>query len=77
MIAANLYRRLAELLPQAPLLVGQVSSHNADGTSTVQLPGGGTLRVRGQGVAVGQKAFVRDGVVEGAAPNLSIVEIEI
>lgn len=77
MIASNLYRRLAELLPQAPLLVAQVSSHNADGTSTVQLVGGGTLRARGQAVTVGQMAFVRDGVVEGAAPNLTVVEIEV
>lgn len=75
--AVNLYRRLRELLPAPPLLVGLVSAHNADGTSTLVLPGGGSLRARGTPVAPGLNAFVRDGIVEGEAPALAVVTIEI
>ncbi|MEQ6916562.1 hypothetical protein [Halomonas aquatica] len=48
-MARNLYRQFLELIPHDPLLVGEVTSHNSDGTSTLQLSGGGTLRARGQG----------------------------
>ena len=76
-MSGALYRRLLELLPQSPLLVGTVVAVNADGTSTVALPDGGTLVVRGTSVAVDEDAFVRDGVIEGAAPVLPTFTIEI
>lgn len=76
-MSTNLFRRLREMLPAPALLVGTVTAHNADGTSTIALPGGGTLRARGQSVAVSSNAFVRDGVVEGEAPALGIVTIDI
>jgi hypothetical protein len=77
MISTNLYQRLATLLPQDPLRVGQVVSLNADGTSTVLLPDGGLLRPRGQGVSIGSNAFVKSGQIQGLAPDLTVVEIEI
>ena len=40
------------------------------------LPGGGVLRARGS-EPLGAKVFVRDGVIEGAAPSLLIEVIEI
>ena len=43
---------------------------------TVQLPGGGTVRARGS-AAVGDRVFVRDGVLEAVAPNLPLEIIEI
>ena len=43
---------------------------------TVQLPGGGTVRARGS-AAVGERVFVRDGVLEAVAPNLALEIIEI
>ena len=73
----NLYRQLEQLLPHQPLLVGTVTAHNADGTSTVQLPDGRLLRPRGQSVAVGQQAFVQAGEIRGQAPSLTTVEITI
>ncbi len=73
----NLYRQFLELIPHDPLQVGEVTSHNSDGTSTLQLPGGGLLRARGQGVAVGLKAFVRAGEVKGEAPDLQDVTVEV
>ncbi len=73
----NLFRRLRELLPRDPLLVVTVTVHHPDGTSTVELLGGGTLRVRGIDVAVGLRAFVRGGAIEGEAPALPAVTIEV
>ncbi|MEW6487663.1 MAG: hypothetical protein AB1578_07085 [Thermodesulfobacteriota bacterium] len=74
----NLLRRLQALVPAtAPLLVGEVLSHNLDGTSTLQAPDGAVYRARGQDVAVGLKAWVRGGVVEGEAPALTGYDVEV
>jgi hypothetical protein len=77
MIGTNVYKALIELLPQNPLLLAEVAAVYADGTLTVQFPGGGLQRVRGAGFATGAKVFVRSGMVEGLAPNLSAVTIEV
>ena len=73
----NTWRDFEALLPADPLLIGEVTAHNADGTSTVELPSGDTLRVRGQGVSVGNNAFVQTGQVQGEAPDLPVVSVEI
>ena len=73
----NAYRQLLDLLPSDPLLVGEIAAHNDDGTSTVTLPDGGTLRARGTGVPIGHTAFIRAGTVEGPAPDLPVELIEI
>lgn len=78
MSTMNLYRALRELLPEAPLYVATVVSvQSSEGTSTVEWPGGDQQRVRGTTVAQGLRAFVRDGVVEGAAPSLTLEVIEV
>lgn len=75
---SNLYRALMELLPDAPLQVATVTAINAaQGTSTVTWPGGSVQTVRGTGVAVASKAFIRDGVIEGEAPDLTLEVIEV
>lgn len=74
----NLWGAFSALLPKSPLLIGTVQSIDVDlGTSFVELPGGGLLTVRGTNVEVGKKAFVRAGLIEGQAPDLEVVEIEI
>lgn len=72
---ANLYAEFRRLIPDAPLLVGTVVATFAGGV-TVALQGGGTLRVRGN-AAVDDRVFVRDGVIESLAPDLTLVEIEV
>lgn len=72
----NLYRQLRELLPEPALTVAAVVDVHADGTVTVTFPGGGQQRVRGSS-AIGQRVFVRAGVVEGDAPSLTAVTIEV
>lgn len=75
-MTSNLYRALLELLPEAPLLVGTVTVVHSDETVTVALSGGGLLRVRGS-AAVDDRVFVRNGVIEGPAPALTNVTINI
>ena len=55
-------------------LKGQVCRVLGD-VATITMPGGGTLQARGQ-ATVGQRVFVRDGVIEGEAPTLTYVEGE-
>lgn len=71
----NIYRTFLDLLPARPLQVGTVLSV-ADGIARVDLPGGGILQARGQATA-GQRVFVRDGLIEGAAPDLPVEVIEV
>ena len=71
----NLYQQFRALLPDPPLQVGTVIAVSG-GVVTVQMPGGGLLKARGDAV-VGQKVFVRDAVVEAVAPNLTLEIIDI
>lgn len=71
----NVYEQFRQLLPVAPLQVGTVIDVGS-GVVTVQLPGGGTIRARGS-AAIGERVFVRDGVLEAVAPNLALEIIEI
>lgn len=71
----NLYKAFRDLIPDAPLQAGTVIA--ADGPIyTIQLPGGGLLQARGI-ATVGQQVFVRDGVIEGDAPALTLVVTEV
>lgn len=71
----NLLAEFKSLLPGAPLLAGEVTAI-ADNIATIELPDGATLTARGT-TTVGQRVFVRDGVIEGQAPTLTTVLIEI
>ena len=71
----NLHQQFRALLPDPPLQVGTVIKVTGE-VVTVQLPGGGLLKARGN-AQVGQKVFVRDSVVEAIAPNLTLELIDI
>ena len=71
----NPYKRLIGLLPQRPLQVGEVIAVSG-GVCTIELPGGGTDKARGE-ATVGARVFFRDGLIEGAAPSLPIELIEV
>jgi hypothetical protein len=72
----NIWRRFADLLPGDPLLIGTVTAAEADGAWAVTLPGGAIIKARGD-AALAQTVFVRSGIIEGQAPALSVVEIEV
>jgi hypothetical protein len=71
----NPYRALLDLLPQRPLLVGDVTAVSG-GVAKIQVPGGGVMTARGA-ATVGQRVFFRDGAIEGEAPSLSIEVIDV
>ena len=75
-MTTNIYRQLRELLPEPALSVATVMAQHADGTVTVGYPGGSQQRVRGSGTP-GEKVFVRAGQIEGPAPSLISVTIEV
>jgi len=74
---ANIYRLLVDLLPdQDQRNIGEVISVSG-GYTLLQTLGGGTVKVLGDGVAVGNRAFFKGGRLEEAAPNLPSYEIEV
>ena len=66
----NLYQQLKELLAPGRVQIGEVVAY-ADGIATVDLPGAGQVRAKGQ-AQVGDKVFVQDGVIQGPAPDLPV-----
>jgi hypothetical protein len=72
---SNPFVTLLNLLPSRPLQVGNVASVTEGGV-ILRMPDGALMRARGS-ASVGQNVFVRDGVIEGEAPALTVVEIEI
>ncbi|WP_417705309.1 hypothetical protein [Rheinheimera aquimaris] len=73
----NSYRRLRTLTQSQPRTVATVTSHNPDGTSTVQLNSGAYITVLGQDVDVSSKAYIEGGRIVGQAADLPFVEIDI
>jgi len=74
-MATNLFAAFQRLVKKAPLQVGDVISVS-DGEATIELPGGGIARARGD-VQVGDRVYFKDGAIEGPAPDLPIELIEV
>ena len=74
---SNLYRAFRALAPAAPLQVGTVIAVAGPGRVVIELPGGQRIVARGDVTGAGGTVFVRDGVIEGTAPALTYVEIDI
>lgn len=71
----NVFKQFLDLIPAEPLQVGTVQAIS-DGVATVKLPGGAVIQARGVATA-GQNVFVRGGAIDGPAPDLPIVLIEV
>lgn len=70
---SNLYRKFRALIPDAPLLVGTVV---ATTPLRVELPDGTQIPARGE-ASLGDRVFVRDGAIEGPAPDFPLTAIEV
>lgn len=71
----NPFKRLVALTAGPPTDVGEVLSVETDGV-IVELVAGPQIRARGA-ATLGDWVYVRGGVIEGPAPNLSGTEIEV
>jgi hypothetical protein len=71
----NLLKQFKSLLPDSPLLVGEVLSIS-NNILTIELPDGALITAKGD-ATVGQRLFVRGGMIEGQAPALAYVEVDI
>lgn len=74
---SNPWNRLQSLLPRDVMQIGTVLADNADGTSDVELLGGGRVTVSGSGYAVDDRVFVLGGLIRGEAPDLTPTDIEV
>lgn len=73
---ANLLKAFLDLIPSSPLLVGEVVASDG-GDLRIALPDGSLCRARGA-AAIGVSVYFRQGgVIEGEAPTLPFVEIEV
>lgn len=71
----NLFAKWRAVFAPGPLQVGEVIAYQ-DGVATIALPGGATLHARGS-TALGAHVFVRDGLIEGPAPDLPLDSAEV
>jgi len=71
----NPYQRFADLLGR-PLRAAGVCVAATATESTIEYPGLAHVTVLGVGT-IGQRYFVFDGRLDGEAPNLPVMEIEV
>lgn len=71
----NLFKRFSDLTGRPLRTVGTCVAADF-GECTIQYPGGSLVRVKGAGT-VGQRYFVLDGKLDGDAPALTSLEIEV
>jgi hypothetical protein len=71
-MSANLWQVFQSMIPKTPLMIVNVVSHNADGTSTVATPDGSEFKVIGTGVAIAGAAYIKGGNIIGEAPKLTV-----
>lgn len=70
MSTVNPWKKFAALLPGGARTVVTVTTNHGDGTSTVTLRNGSTMRVKGESVAPPDKALVVDGEIRRKVPSL-------
>jgi len=71
----NLYKRFTSLTGRSLRTVGTCIAADF-GECTIEYPGGTRVRVKGAG-ETGTRYFVQDGKLDGEAPSLASLEIEV
>lgn len=71
MTTVNAFLRFRQLLPQRTRYTATIEAINTDGTSNGTTRDGGKVKVIGDSVEVGLKAWVEDGRIVGEAPDLT------
>jgi hypothetical protein len=73
----NILQRFRALIPGAHNELIDITSNNGDGYSTGTTLGGAIVTVKGESVAAGNRALIRNGEVVRQMPALAAVEIEV
>ena len=74
----DLWDQFGALVGGPVRILATVTAHNADGTSSVQTYEGGTMRALGQlSQTPPYNAWIQDGRVVDAGPNLPLVTLEV
>ena len=76
MATTNIWQKFKALIPEGARVVATIIANNGNGTSQIELRDGSVITVKGE-VSVGEKVFIQDGEVKGAAPNLPQYELEV
>jgi len=71
----NLFKRFSDLTGRSLRTVGTCISAEF-GECTIQYPGGAIVRVKGAGV-VSTRYFVQDGKLDGEAPSLASLTLDV
>jgi hypothetical protein len=71
MTTVNAFLRFRQLLPQRTRYTATIDAINTDGTSNGTTRDGGKVKVIGDSVEVGLKAWIEDGRIVGEAPDLT------
>lgn len=71
----NLFKRFSDLTGRSLRTAGLCVAADF-GECSIQYPGGAIVRAKGAGT-VGQRYFVQDGKLDGDAPTLTPLEIEV
>lgn len=71
MTTVNAFLKFRQLLPQKTRFTITITTVNSDGTSAGVTRDGGKVKVLGDSVGVGLKAWVEDGRIVGEAPSLT------
>jgi len=78
MATVNPWKRFVGLLPGGVRTVATVRAiSEPNGISHVELRTGVQITVRGVDVPVGSKAYIADGVITGAAPDLPHYDVDV
>ena len=73
----NPWLDFVDLLPSEPIFVGLVITHIGLDRSRVELPTGEQIIVHGKDVDAGNWCYIRNGRVQGPAPNITVVEVTV
>jgi len=77
MATVNPWRRFQQLTNYQSRVVATVYDIGPNGTSVVTLRDGTRTRVRGDSVAIGNKAFIGNGQIQGEAPDLPAYTVQV
>ena len=77
MFTTNIWQQFKAPIPDGVRVVATIIANNGNGTSLAELRDGSVITVKGESVGVGERAFIQDGEMKGAAPSLAQYEVEV